>query len=337
MGFDSACDRAGAPALAEEGRMRRDWRERLFLAAGASAAALPRLRGRTRVALALHRALGLGGRRIRVEAELRRPVRFRARLDLGSWLQRLAFVTGEYEADTVEFLLGLREATGTRGYVLDVGANVGLLSVPLAMLLREREGGGGPSVVAIEALPDNAAALRENIRLNGLEEACMALEFAVGDREKAVEIQVEGNLRRGDGTGTANVIADDSGYVCERIPLRLTTLDSLAASGALTAGCSVVKIDTDGYDLKALQGGVAFLGRERPAVFGEFMAHCLRWHGQGVSDVVSFCDGLDYSVWARVRGSWSFTPEIDESAFEQDLLLVPREKASLHERYFRAR
>ena len=302
------------------------WRERLFLTVGAGVAALPRFRGKARAALLLHRALGLTGRRTLVEAQLRRPVRYRAQLDLGSWLQRLAFVTGEYESDTVTFLLRLREEVGTDGYVLDIGANIGLIAVPATLLMRTCSRGVRPSVVAIEAVRDNAAALRGNIARNRLETECLAIESAVGDEERAVEIQVEGDLREGQGSGTANIVADDSDYVCERIPLQLTTLDALAATSALPAGCSVVKIDTDGYDLKVLQGGKGFIGTERPVIFGEFLAHCMRWHHQGLADVVSHCDGLGYAVWQRLPGGWSFSPGVNERVYEQDLLLVPREK-----------
>lgn len=306
--------------------MRRDWRERLFVAVGAGVAALPRLRGKAHAALLLHRALGLTGRRTLVEAQLRRPVRYRAELDLGSWLQRLAFVTGEYESDTVTFLLRLRAASGADGYVLDIGANVGLIAVPAALLLRTCNRGARLSVVAIEAVRDNAAALRGNIARNCVQTECLAIESAVGDEDRPVEIQVEGDLREGQGSGTANIVADDSDYACERIPLQLTTLDALAASSALPTGCSVVKIDTDGYDLKVLQGGRGFVGTERPVVFGEFLAHCMRWHHQGLAEVVSHCDSLGYAVWQRLPGGWSFTRGVDERVYEQDLLLVPREK-----------
>ncbi|KAA0249619.1 MAG: hypothetical protein EDX89_23705 [Acidobacteria bacterium] len=168
--------------------------------------------------------------------------------------------------------------------------------------------------------------LRGNIARNCVETECLAIESAVGDEEGPVEIQVEGDLREGQGSGTANIVADDSDYACERIPLQLTTLDALAASSALPTGCSVVKIDTDGYDLKVLQGGRGFVGTERPVVFGEFLAHCMRWHHQGLAEVVSQRDSLGYAVWQRLPGGWSFTRGVDERIYEQDLLLVPREK-----------
>ena len=84
-------------------------RTRLFLEAARVAAALPHFRGKTRLLLALYRALGLAGRSIVAWTRLRRPVPFRARLDLQSWLQRVAFITGGYEGDTVRFLMQLHD------------------------------------------------------------------------------------------------------------------------------------------------------------------------------------------------------------------------------------
>jgi hypothetical protein len=71
---------------------------------------LPALRGRTRVFLLLYRLLGLERRHVVVRPRLRQPVSFQAQLDLHSSLQRVAFLTGGYEADTVQFLLRLPQA-----------------------------------------------------------------------------------------------------------------------------------------------------------------------------------------------------------------------------------
>jgi FkbM family methyltransferase len=303
-------------------------REGLFTSAIRTFAWVPPLRGRTRLFLLLYGWLGLGRRHIEVETLLRRPTPFRAHLDLHSWLQRIAFITGGYEPETVEFLLQLHRAMGSQGYLLDVGANVGLVSVPFALAVRERQDRGhreGLVTVGVEAVSANAAALRRNIELNGLESAVGVINIALGDAEKTVDIQIEGDLEDGEGTGTANILADDSTHQCVRVPIQLSTVDGLVPTGQLPPGCRVMKIDADGYDLKVLQGAKRFLTINRPVIFGEFSAHCLQWHGQSISDVVRFAIDLDYVVWRRYTDGWRFTTELDEHTFSQDLLLVPAE------------
>lgn len=301
-----------------------------FVWVGRLSAHLPSFRGRTRAFLSLFNALGLRQKHVLAEATLRKPTEFKVRLDLHSWLQRIAFLTGEYEADTASFLVRLYEAYGRKGVLLDVGANVGLVSIPAALTLSRNAGseGGGPQVVCVEAVPANAKALRENVRLNEAADLISVIEAAVGEEAKTVEIQVEGNLRDGEGSGTANILADDSTYECVRIPLQVRTLDGLMSEGRLPSSCTVMKIDTDGYDLKVLQGAGAFLRMARPVVFGEFSAHCMGWHGQTIADVVAFAGSLSYEVWQRTDdGGWGFSRDVRQESFVQDLLLVPTEVA----------
>jgi FkbM family methyltransferase len=229
-------------------------------------------------------------------------------------------VNGGYEAETVRLLLRLLEASP--GYLLDIGANVGLIAIPAARMSNRK-------VVAIEAVPDNAAALAHNISMNSLGDSIRVIPMGVGEVQAKVDIQVEGDLKDGQGTGSANILPNGSTYQCERIQIEVTTLDLLLSEKRIDATCGVVKIDTDGYDLKVLQGGTTFLERSRPIVFGEFAAPCLAWHGQTVDDVKQFAASHDYVAWAADgHGSSLFRPEADRATFVQDLLLVPSEKVS---------
>ncbi|HYK02420.1 MAG TPA: FkbM family methyltransferase [Thermoanaerobaculia bacterium] len=293
---------------------------RLFVAAGRIAARLPRIRGKTRLLLVLYRLAGLEHQHVPVRARLRRPVPFDVLLDLHSWLQRVAFLTGGYEEDTVEFLVDLHRRDGRGGTLLDVGANIGVISIPFVRK-------SSASAVAVEAVPDNVAVLRANIDLNGLHEKVQVVPFALGATAGTAQIQVEGDLHAGEGTGTANILPDQSTYECVRQEIVVRTLDELVASGELAARCSVVKIDTDGYDLKVLQGGTRFLERDRPVIFGEFSAHCLAWHDQTIGDVLAFAREQRYETWFRTPLTWDFTREAPVQ-FDQDVLLVPAESAT---------
>lgn len=299
-----------------------------FLALARFCARVPRFRGRNRALLALYRALGLAGEHIFVNAELTTPTRYRVRLDLHSWLQRIAFLDGGYEPEVVRLLLRLGELVDGDGALVDIGANVGLIAIPAALLIAQR-GGAAPCVVAIEAIGDNAAALRENVARNDAAALVRVIETALGETEGTVDVQVEGDLKKGAGTGTANILPKGAArFVCERFPLRVTTLDALMAQALLPPRCAVVKIDTDGYDLKVLQGGQHFLATHRPVVFGEFAAHCMGWHGQTLADVCAFAETLDFTVWRRSGARWRLVSD-DASPFVQDLLLAPKEKAHL--------
>lgn len=294
--------------------------ERLFVAAGRVAARLPHVRGKTRLLLVLYKMAGLENRHLSVRARLRRPVPFDVLLDLHSWLQRVAFLTGGYEEDTVEFLLELRRMDGRGGALLDVGANIGVISIPFVLA-------SSASAIAVEAVPDNVARLRTNLELNALGDKVQVVPFALGETAGTVQIQVEGDLQAGEGTGTANILPEGSTYECVRQEIVIRTLDELVESGELASRSTVVKIDTDGYDLKVLQGGTRFLERDRPVIFGEFAAYCLAWHGQTIEDVVAFAREQRYETWFRTPHTWDFTREAPAKV-DQDLLLVPAESVA---------
>jgi FkbM family methyltransferase len=290
-----------------------------FCAVGGIASRLPQVRGRTRPFLLLFKLLGLARLHTIVDSTLLNPVRYRARLDLHSWLQRIAFLTGGYEGDTVRFLSRLYDCHPRRGVFFDIGANVGLVAIPFSKM---RE---GASVCAFEAVADNFEALRHNIELNQLNARIAAFCVALGDERKSVEIQVEGDLGVGEGTGTANIMADGSTWPCVRIPLQLRTLDDLVAAGEIPSNVALIKIDTDGYDLKILQGGRSLLENARPVIFGEFAAHCMNWHGQTVGNVQDLARRYGYEVWGKKPGQWFFSEKIDGGKYTIDLLMVPGE------------
>jgi hypothetical protein len=113
---------------------------------------------------------------------------------------------------------------------------------------------------------------------------------------------------------------------CQRQRLQLRRLDDLD----LPAGCAVIKIDTDGYDLKVLKGAEGFINASRPVIFGEFSAHCMQWHGETAADVEVFALAQRYLVWQRHTGTWRFAATVDLAKYSQDLLLVPVESRELY-------
>lgn len=91
--------------------------------------------------------------------------------------------------------------TGLSGWALDVGAHIGAATVPLLIDNPELR------VVAIEALPENAALLRVNLARNGLTDRCVLLENAASDSSKPVRIGYgprSGELQHSEFIGSAS-------------------------------------------------------------------------------------------------------------------------------------
>jgi FkbM family methyltransferase len=297
-----------------------------FLLLGRIIRSLPRVRGKVAVGNYYYEFFG----RRQAEAFSVQTTLFRDnlnfKLDLDCAHERMAYLMGQYEEETVLFLDELWKG----GTLLDVGANIGLISIPFAARAKQREGSLKAFVYAVEALPSNFRALTANIELNKLLEAVVPINIGLGAEEADVFIQIEGDDQRR--TGTANILPSARDFV--KIPLKLKAIDKMIEEGLLPGDISLIKIDTDGYDFEVLKGAVRLLNNERPLVLAELSEYCLNWHGYGIREVASYLNRSDYDVWPFV----SFGPparlmsHIDDD-YQINCLLVPQERRTELGRY----
>ncbi len=113
---------------------------------------------------------------------------------------------------------------------MDIGANIGLISVPftlMAMNAPRTSPRDLPVTVAFEPVASNFASLRSNADRNHLGKHIRLFNAGAGSEDKAVAIQVEGDVAAGQGTGTANISPDHSSYQCERQEIQVCRIDSL--------------------------------------------------------------------------------------------------------------
>jgi FkbM family methyltransferase len=241
------------------------------------------------------------------------------KLDLDCAHERMAYLMGQYEEETVSLL----EELWKGGTLLDVGANIGLISIPFTARAKEKQRSLKRFVYAIEALPSNFQALITNIGLNKLEDAIVPINIGLGAQDADVFIEIEGDDPRK--TGTANILPSARDFV--KIPLKLRPIDTLIEEGLLPDDISLIKIDTDGYDFEVLKGAGRLLRSNRPLVFAEMSQYCLNWHGYGISEVTSYLARIDYGVWPLVGFGppARFTSHIDAD-YQINCLLVPQER-----------
>src|SRR5687768_14536141 len=145
--------------------------------------------------------------------------------------------------------------------VYDVGANVGFFSLLAARLV-------GPSghVYAFEPAPANAATVRANAAVNGLDRVTV-LEVAVG---------------AAPGRAALSVPADASWAFLERyapdrrppetVDVEVAALDGLVDDGALPPP-QLVKVDVEGGELDVIAGMSRTLRRHRPVLVCEMHGH----------------------------------------------------------------
>lgn len=180
---------------------------------------------------------------------------------------------GTFEPGVIKLLRQLLKRGDT---VLDVGANIGFHTLECWNAV-----GRDGRVISIEAMPQHASSVRENLSLNQFPTADV-LNVAVGDRDGEISL----GLPEGGNQGMYGINAGQplATVALRRIDDLLPDLPSLA----------LLKMDIEGAELMALKGAEATLRRHRPAIVIELNEKALQRCGASSKDVVSFLEDLGY-------------------------------------------
>jgi FkbM family methyltransferase len=208
----------------------------------------------------------------------------------------LGVEVGRYRAEATQ-IGGLAAMLSARrvDLVFDVGANVGQFGYAL------REAGYTGHIVSFEPLLDAHAELVRAASSDPRWEA--APRVAVGGHEGEIQMHIAGNsvsssaLPMLDQHASA---APQSAYVgTERV--RLARLDALASDYLAQATVPFLKIDTQGFEDRVLDGAIGLM--DRLAGLQLEMSMVPLYEGQQLFDAMhARLLGLGYSVWALWPG-----------------------------------
>jgi len=138
------------------------------------------------------------------------------------------------------------------GVALDIGANLGEWTVPLA-----RSVGPGGLVLAFEPQGAVAQALSRTLRINHLSQA-QVMRLALSDKEGAAPFFL-------DSRNTGRSRLEGSAAAATGLLVETRRLDAIVAERAL-ARVDLVKIDVEGHERQVLDGAGETLRRFQPAV-----------------------------------------------------------------------
>ena len=138
----------------------------------------------------------------------------------------------------------------------DVGANIGYFTIMGARLV-----GPAGRVVAVEPQPEAVRRLRHNLALNGFDNVTV-VETAVADEEGESDFVVSD-----EEVLEWAALETTPAPEMRRIRVPVTTLDTLRSTGLPAP--KLVKLDVEGAEVRVLNGMLATLRRDRPAVVCE--------------------------------------------------------------------
>jgi len=279
--------------------------------------ALPPVRGRGRLASVVNAAFLKAGAEPAAVALMSQG--HKLLLDCRLFSHAHALFSGKYDDHKVKALAAFIRQGGT---ALDVGANIGFYTVPLALAARRV----GAHVVAAEPFANNLARLRQNLELNDVLDYVTVLDFGLSSEAKSEWLALTDDFQKGATIGNA-AIADANLYGdrFERVRIRLAALDAVwAALGR--PRLDAVKLDIEGHEDSFLEGAVRTLREHRPVILIEVN----RWFYERRSLDFDSCIAAllppAYRVFEVTRGKVKAVPGLAEVC-DSDALLVPAEKS----------
>jgi FkbM family methyltransferase len=195
------------------------------------------------------------------------------------------FINGVYEADTISFIVGRMKADSV---FLDIGANIGAISVPVSHLRSDVH------VVALEAAPWIFEYLYENIRLNKL--------VNIRAINKAISNKVGSHVdffspRDKFGKGSLAPVFTSTAVTVETI-----TLDALCSTlGDKSVG--LIKVDVEGFEALAFRGGNEVLTSSKaPDILFEFADWAEQIAGETLGNAQSLLLNFGYDLYQFKTG-----------------------------------
>jgi FkbM family methyltransferase len=202
----------------------------------------------------------------------------------GSLAFHAACEQGIFEADNVHLL---QEVVRPGTWFFDVGANIGLMSVPVLHHVPD------VSVLSFEPSPNTILSLQRTIAESPHAARWKLVPKAVGDSEGSVVFHL-GSPENGlfDGIKSTNRVP------CARaIEVELTTIDA-EWKRLGSPGISAIKCDVEGAELLVLRGAVECLRKNRPTVLIEWNDRNLKAYGCPAIALLEFAQAEGFSIFA---------------------------------------
>lgn len=197
--------------------------------------------------------------------------------------------------------------------VVDAGAHIGSFTIPLA-----KATGPVGSVFAIEANPETHAILNRNLERHGI--TASVFHNAISDVSGA---KLHIRFDTGKNSGADSLSESGQGPAVKTI-----RIDDVAARPI-----SLIKIDVEGMEMKALRSAQQVIDRDRPIIFMEYAPHRQADQGHTPEEFQSFLTARNYRMLVNTGPTQDASDafqigEIDDLrklALITDVLLVPAE------------
>jgi FkbM family methyltransferase len=200
-------------------------------------------------------------------------------------LEREILLSGEWEPFVTRII---ERVLGPGDCAVDAGANIGCHTLTMSRCV-----GRTGRVLAIEPNPKVTGALRENLRLNGIENVEMAT-VAVSDAAGRAVVRAPAEADElASNQGLSSLEALDTPAECTDV--EVATIDELVERTSMRP-IALVKIDVQGFDAKVVRGMRGLLERDRPVVVLEYEDWAWKRCGESLAFLAAWMRQFGYSL-----------------------------------------
>lgn len=212
-------------------------------------------------------------------------------------IEHILYKRGTYEEGILDFI---GKNFKGEGAFVDVGANIGLMSIFVASRFPEAV------IHAFEAHPETMDILKQNLSINQLSWV-YPNAFALGNEEGEFMIYTD----HGKNRGGASLISPD--VLTEGFEIPVRRLDNLNLNKI-----EMIKLDVEGYELEVLKGAEQTIRRDHPVLIVEVSAG--RVNKRSLShEIFDFIQGVgSYKIY-KLKGGKERRSSLEEVLSYKDL------------------
>jgi len=230
----------------------------------------------------------------------------------GDFLEGTIYTEGCWEKHIINLI---SQTLGkSSGIMLDIGANVGLISIPLAIKHKNTQ------FYCFEAHPKIFRRLESNVNLNKISNIKTVNCAISNSKEKTLTFYAQ---KQTSNMGLSSLKLNPDIKNFEEISTPIDGIDNIFIDSSEPV--SLIKIDTQGSEIDVIKSGLQLIKRDRPIIIFEFEdAYYLdedRENSKKLLDELFL--NLDYSLLNISKGI-NYYPKIDiRKKYNGDILCVP--------------
>lgn len=201
-----------------------------------------------------------------------------------SLIFRMACEEGIYDLDVLRFIFTYLEEDGL---FIDVGTNIGLLSIPILNNFSRTK------VLSFEPSKTVISYLKKTHLNSKYAERWDIQTIALGNHNGIISFKNNDKIDSAF-DGVSSDIEEHEGAYDE---VRISKLDNALDNRKTAYSSVVIKVDVEGYELEVLKGAVEFIKANKPYIVIEIVADFLTKFNIKSTDYINFINEIGYAIY----------------------------------------